>query len=251
MAAPNNNLTPTLREVIDGAIEERLLSVRTAMEAVVESYDAEKQLVDARPEIKLPFIDAAGVIQWKPAPTITSCPVAFPGGGGFRMVFPCPKGTTGLLIFSQSPIDDWMEQGGDTTPTDTRQHALTDAIFFPMLRPKSAAFTDADAEAISMGKDGGPQVVVTKDEVQLGGNPSDPPTDAVALAPATKRELQKLADAMKAGFDTIKANDKLVAAHTHEVAEAATLPADSLSSMQDPSDPEDPGDVAATKTKAK
>jgi hypothetical protein len=249
----NDNTTPTLREVIDGAIEERLLTVRTAMEAVVKRYDAQKQLVDAQPEIYLPIIQPDGTTKLEKPATIFNCPVGFPGiAGGVRITFPIPEGATGLLIFSESPIDEWMENGGETQPTSTRRHHLTDAMFIPVLKPNSAAFKDAEADALTMGYDGGTQVVVTKDEVQLGGNPSSAPTDFVALAPATKSELNKLHDAMKSGFDTLSTAITAISTHTHVfVGEGTVQASPELATLQTPSDPQDVGDVAASVTKAK
>lgn len=268
---PSEDRTPTLAEVIQGAVESRLRTLHTWLPAIVESYDADKQIVECTAQVALPYLDPDDdTIKYDPAPRVVNCPVGFMGAGGFRITLPIEAGkTTGILLFAESPIGKWMRDGGAVEPESQRRFDLTDAMFIPILKPNSAAFTDVPAsDKMTAGKDGGPQLVITNDEVHLGGTPSSPPDDFVALATPTKDELTKLRDAMNAGFSKIRSDLSTIAGHTHMVAtggvKSAGPPAailstspvqvpksDSLSSLEDPADCDGIDDVKASVTKAK
>lgn len=191
--AQDNNVTPTLREVVDDAVEQRLMHVHTALEGVVKSYDADLQVVDVQSEVYAPFLQPDGTKTYQQLGVCFRCPVGFPGvAGGFRITFPIPEGTTGLIICTENPLDEWFEQGGEIEPFVHRRHHLSDAMFVPILRNKKGAFKDAGADALTMGLDGGVQVVVTRNTVELGGNPSNPPTDFVAMAEKVLDQLNAL-----------------------------------------------------------
>lgn len=259
----NNNTTQTLRELIDDCIEQRIRQLHTWRPAIVDSYDADKQLVDVTPQTMRFRVNDDGSLGYEALPSTYSVPVGFFGAGKFRgPTLPIVKGTTGVLLYCEGGLDEWLATGGGSDPVNpktNRLHALTDAIFIPILKPNANAFTDAGNDEMTMGKDGGAQVVITENGIELGGNPSDRPTDLVALAPATKGELSKLRDAMNAGFAAVRANDQKVSSHTHTVDTAGTAVKQSgttaaslsLATLSDPQDADMVGEIASTNVKSK
>lgn len=260
---PSDVRAPTFGEAVDRLIEARLRTFHTWLPAIVDSYDEEKQLVDCTAQVGLPYVDPDdGTIKYTPAPRVGRCPVGFMGAGGFRITLPIEPGkTTGVLLFSESPIVEWLLEGRAVDPKYDRRFDINDAMFIPMLRPNSAAFTDVPrSDAMTVGREDGPQMVITKDELQLGGTPSEPPTDHVALSTPTKDELTKLHDTLQSLVNTLKqnnalqkVNNTLIQVHKHVVSGAAAAPDPSLV-LQSPSDPDGPssvGDVKASVTKAK
>lgn len=253
----------TLLELMQEVVAARLRSFHTWMPALVNEYDETKQIVQCTGQMKLPYRDRTdgNKIKWEPAPRVANCPVGFFGAQGFRITLPIEPGkTTGILLWAECPFDVWLDQGSVVEPSGTRRFHIADAMFLPVLRPNSQAYTDVPkSDSMTVGRDGGPQLVITKDLVQLGGTPSSPPDDFVALAPATKSELTKLHDAMNSGFSKIRSDLSSIKTHVHSVETAGTpvkhsgitQPAVSLQSMQDPEDAGDVGDVKASVTKAK
>lgn len=253
---PSEVRTPTPGEMVKTLIDARLRNVHTWLPAIVDSYDEQKQIVDCTAQIGLPYVDPEdGSIKYSPAPRVGRCPVGFMGAGGFRITLPIEPGkTTGVLLFAESPIVEWLLEGRSVDPKYDRRFDLSDAMFIPMLKPNSAAFSDVPrSDAMTVGRENGPQVVVTKDEVQLAGTPSSPPTDFVALASLVKDEMSKIRNAVNSGFSSVRTAFALISSHTHQVAAqtliAAVSPA--LSSLQGPQDAGAVGDVKAEKTKAK
>lgn len=214
----NDNLTPTLRELIDSCIEQRLRQLHTWRPAVVDSYDPDKQLVDVTPQTMRFRYDDDGSLLFEAMPSTYSVPVGFFGAGKFRgPTLPIVKGTTGVLLYCEGGLDEWLATAGSdpVNPKTNRLHALTDAIFIPILKPNANAFTDAGNDEMTMGKDGGAQVVMTENGIELGGNPSDRPTDLIALASPTKSEISALRDTVNSlvsGFNSLQTT---LAQHTH------------------------------------
>jgi hypothetical protein len=248
----SNCRTPSQLEVIENIIEGRLRRLHTWMPALVDSYDEVKQLVDCTAQVGLPYrdVDDNDKILYDPAPRVASCPVGFMGAGGFRITLPIQPGiTTGIILFSESPIVEWLNAGQRVDPTYSRRFHISDAMFVPILKPHSAAFTDVPrTDAMTAGCDGGPQVVVTKTEVQLGGAPSSPPTDFVALAQKVLDELNRQKVYMDAINAAINAPVNEAGNGLPSVFQAALKTA--LSAAGQASWPS-PNPVAAAATKAK
>jgi hypothetical protein len=160
-----SELSTVLRQVIDG----RLFDFHVALPGRVEKYDAATQKADVYPLVRGMREVADGQYTAEPNPVIPSVPVVFPGSGGYRSTTPVSPGDTVLLIFSEASLDKWLHRGGDVDPEDPRRNHMSDAIAIPGLHPFNAAWTGAGSGHMTMGKDGGAQVVITDSEVRLGG----------------------------------------------------------------------------------
>jgi hypothetical protein len=162
--------TPTLAEVIRTALDARLAEVHVSLPARVERYDEVKQLVDVKPLLREAVFDADGVESHVSLPVITNVPVVFPGAGGFRLTFPVAAGDTVLLVFAERSLDQWLSSGGgEADPVDLRQHALSDAVAMPGLHTFTKPWTGASTSALTLGKDGGPQVEIDDIDIKLHG----------------------------------------------------------------------------------
>lgn len=121
-------------------------SLRVAMPARVESYDADRQCVDVQPAIS-DLYERDGERVAERLPVITDVPVHFPGSGGYRVTWPIARGSEVLLVFCSSSLDEWKARGGgEVAPSDDRRHHLNDAIAIPgvhALSPPTTAPTDA------------------------------------------------------------------------------------------------------------
>ncbi len=193
--------SPTLLQVLNFSIRSFMEEVHTSMPGRVESYDAEKQLIDVQPMVQQIITHEDGTTEPISFAVIPSVPVIFPSGGGFRMSFPITKGDYVLLCFSERSIEAWKSNGGEVNPRDTRSFNLADAFAIPGLHPNPSAWTGAATDAATIGKDGGPQVVFRESTVELGADAANPPTDWLALASLVKSEIQSVRDDL-ANFKT-------------------------------------------------
>lgn len=173
--------SPTLQQVLERLRKSIFAGLRVSLPAVVQAYDPSTQTVDAHPQIQDSVQMEDGSVQPLPWEVVPHVPVAFPSGGGFRLTFPIQPGDTGLLVFADRGIDLWQQQGGEGSPVDDRRHHLSDAIFVPGVHPDNAAWSGASVSAITLGKDGGPQIVARSGTIELGGSDLVPPVNAAVL----------------------------------------------------------------------
>lgn len=246
--------------VLRAALERRLTELHTAIPARVESYDTSKQTADVQPLVQALAPQEGGGTVAENLPVLSSVPVAWPGAGGMRLILPLKKGDTGYVMFCEASIDNWQANGGIVDPGDSRRFHLADAWFVPGLKSDAqAAWKGDNGDDASFGKDGAHQVVITPDNVELGGNADDRPSDFVALASLVKKGLDKLHDAMNSGFGNIRTSFNSISSHTHNVETAGTavkqsgttLPSTSLSSLSSPQDVGTIDDVKSSIVKSK
>lgn len=128
--------------------------IRVAVPARVESFDASNATVDVQPLLKEEYTDESGDSVVESLPVVQSVPVMFPGAGNFRMTFPIEQGNTGLLIFTDRAMGQWLAKGGEVDPIDKSRHSLKDAVYIPGLNTLSGAW-DVDASVITIGSDDG------------------------------------------------------------------------------------------------
>lgn len=148
-----NAQTPTLADVITGAIEVNRSNLRVALPGRVETYDAATQSCSVQLLVHDGVNDETGTRQPEKLPVITSVPVCFPGSGAFSVTWPIKPGDTVLCVFASSSIDRWLALGGEVDPVDDRRHHISDAIAIPGLRDfghaLGATATDSSAMVIS------------------------------------------------------------------------------------------------------
>ena len=110
--------------------QERFLqtSINTALPCTVEEVNGDRLTI--RLNILREF---QGVTQ--DALTLYDVPVVYPGSGTATVRFPITTGDTGLIIFAQRDIDNWLE-GETATPNTTRLHDYSDGITLGIVLPK-------------------------------------------------------------------------------------------------------------------
>jgi hypothetical protein len=184
---------PSLALTMRESIRVALSRLPVAIPARIISYDADKQSVDVQPSIEGLLPTEEGTERYSPQ-IVQGVPVAFPQGGGYFMSFPLKPGDSVLLVFQDRSLDEWVQRSsGVASPRSVRIHAASDAIAIPGVRPFVDPLSDADDEHMAMGRDGGAQVHIRPDRVDLGSRSA---TDWVALAGLVLSELQALQSAL-------------------------------------------------------
>lgn len=151
--------------------------VHTAMPGVIQSYDAGAQRASVKPALSRNLSDG----EVEELPILEDVPVIWPRSGGASMTFPIKSGDGCLLIFMERSIDEFKGKGGDVTPADPRQHALSDAVALMGFVHFGGGGGPDDAVEIKMGdttvtvKDGeaiikAPSVTIDAPETTVQGN---------------------------------------------------------------------------------
>jgi hypothetical protein len=189
--------TYKLSGVIDKGVESRLRDVHVACPGRIVRYDADKQQADVQPLVQVVYLNEAGDRQVESLPVVPNVPVIFPGAGGFRITFPVTAGDedgdTCLLIFSESSLDRWLDQGGGPLdPQDDRRFHLSDGVAVLGLRDYAHALASAPVDRMTLGKDDGPAIHIDGDGIRIGDNDA-PNLDTAALGGAVASALASIA----------------------------------------------------------
>lgn len=182
--------TPSLADVLKVAMEGFGRGLHVAMPGVVETYDETTQKADIKPQVQQLVIDLDGNEELLELPVVPNVPVVFPRGGGYFVSFPLQKGDQVLLVICDRELNTWKSVGGDPEPKDPRQHALPDAVAIPGCYPFTDSLSEAHADNMALGKDGGAQIHVKDNgEIHIG---SESASDAAAKASVVDSRLDAL-----------------------------------------------------------
>lgn len=111
--------TPSLRRMVDRAIEEKLSSMMIGPQpGIVLSYNAAKGTVKVQPLVLRVLYGEEGVRTKKQRPVLEDVPVLFIGSGVNRTTTPVTNGDLCLLIPCGVPMTRWLLQGGYVDPGD-------------------------------------------------------------------------------------------------------------------------------------
>jgi hypothetical protein len=167
----------TLEELFQVAIDARFLDLHVAIPGKVEAWDSSAQTVDVRPMVKRAVPTRSGSRKLETLPAVQGVRVSYVGGGDFAIAHPIAVGDTGVILFMEVNIAQWLGSGEISDPGDLRRHALGSAVFLPGLTTTSGKPT-ISSDGITLGKKDGSFVLKIKNNrVEVGGA-----SDAAALA---------------------------------------------------------------------
>lgn len=185
--------TPTLAQVIERFVRRGVEGIHTSMPGIIQKYDAGAQTAEVLPAVKNVYQDVDGVEVVEDFPVLPDVPIAFPRSGKYFVSFPLARGDTVTLIFGERSTDQWWGTGRVSDPGDLRRFSLSDAVAIPGGYPSTAPLQDAHAENMVMGRDGGPQIHITRDALLLGSKDA---AYAVALAERVDANFRRVKDAI-------------------------------------------------------
>ncbi|NIQ91015.1 MAG: hypothetical protein GWN93_19225 [Deltaproteobacteria bacterium] len=192
---------PRLPEVLRLAMSKVADEMFVALPAKVEVYDPITQAVDVVPMIKRPYVQDDGEIGLDDLAKLSKVPVMWPRGGGYFLSFPLVKGDTGLLVFCDNSIENFIFSDGSTPldPVDLRLHDISDGFFFPGAVPIAKVIKGEVSTGAAFGKELGAQLRATGAamEVTTAGAPASV-GGYVAMATLVLAELVKISTAIAA-----------------------------------------------------
>lgn len=160
-----------LHEAIKRGVEAALRGLCVGMPGELVAYDFQTRKGEVKPLIQEK--DAQGVFRaLKP---IRGVPVHQAGGKASGSYFPPEPGDTGWISFSHRSLDLWLERGGDQPTEDDRVMDMSDAVFFPGLRPFSELAGPTERSTAAVVRNGSARLVLEGGKLAVGN------TDAIAL----------------------------------------------------------------------
>ena len=93
----------SLENVIESAIQSRLLDLDICLPVTIKSYHASELLADVHPDFDTEFLNSDPI----EAPIVQRVPVCFPMTSNAAITFPLEPGDKGVLICAQRNLDNW------------------------------------------------------------------------------------------------------------------------------------------------
>lgn len=152
-----------LSEALERVVESHLLDLHVAIPAVVAVYDKDQQTVECTPLLSRLVDNADGKFSEETLPKLPPIPVCFPRSADFFVSFPLKKGDTGLIVFNEVSIDQWLGTEAAATdvqksPGDARRHEMNAGVFIPGIYNRTRRLTEASDTEMRLGEDGGRQL---------------------------------------------------------------------------------------------
>lgn len=115
--------------------QEQLSNLHTCIPGKVINYDPSTNRASVQPFGKFKTHDERSLAY----PIIHSVPCYFPVGndGKSGLTFPGRSGDSGLIVFAEGQLTDFLIGEDKSDSADPRRHSLNDAIFLPGLYSKS------------------------------------------------------------------------------------------------------------------
>lgn len=106
-------------------------SLQVALVGQVVSFDPATQTATIQPLIR-----NRKEANYVSLPQLQDVPVYFPGSSGQGVTWPVSAGDECLVVFANSCIDAWLENGGLQNPISVRHHDYSDGFAFVGFRSK-------------------------------------------------------------------------------------------------------------------
>lgn len=122
-------VTPSLKGLLDRALEQARSDLYVARPGVLLSYDPSTSMATVKLVGQMGTMGQTGT-EWYDLPDLVEVPVMQVYGGGGRLTFPMAPGDEGLVVFCDRNITEWKQRGSvGVPPTDSRKHDLSDGMF--------------------------------------------------------------------------------------------------------------------------
>ena len=143
--------------------------IRVASPAVISEVDYEKQTLKAQITIR-EYING----KYIEIPELLDVPFFILGGGDYSVTIPIKKGDECLIVFGDSCIDSWWQNGDIQNPIDSRRHDLSDGFAIVGFKSQKNKLDNYSDEAFQIRKEdevpfeiNTDSIIITKDETEI------------------------------------------------------------------------------------
>jgi hypothetical protein len=167
------DITPELVEVLETAVESRLLDVHTSIPGTVQGYDASTQTATIELGVKRALDgEEDGQIVFETLPVLQNVRVMFPRTKKYMMTFPLEAGDEGDVHFSEAPDGQWRAVEGVAFPDTVSRFDLSGAKFYPTGSRDADVISDTITDGARFGVIGGAQILIKTDDTMKLDNGS-------------------------------------------------------------------------------
>jgi len=213
---------PSLRDLMDTVKREVKIEINCHAVARIESFNPEKQTVEAKISYTKTYYKKDGdgnLVPYAVAyPLLLDCPAIIIGGGGGSLTFPIANGDECLILFNDRDLDNWVSGSNNSQPEIPTLHSLSDGIALVGLRTYKGEPEEYDMERavleyngaiVAVGKNGKVLVKNTATDLKAAIDSLVTALDTFATSTSTaviEPTLGPAATALKAALVTVSTN---------------------------------------------
>lgn len=138
-------------------------ALRVASPGIVQAFNPTKQTVTVKLALK-EKIRIDGVLKIVEIPILQDVPIVVPRAGGWAVTFPIKAGDECLVVFGDTCIDSWWQNGGVQEPMSLRRHDLSDAFAIMGTWSQKRLLPDYSADSTQIRNDAGTQYIDLSEE---------------------------------------------------------------------------------------
>lgn len=201
-------------------LEEKIKQkIRVASPAIISEVNYEKQTLKAQITIR-EYING----KYIDIPELLDVPFFILGGGYYSVTMPIKKGDECLIIFGDSCIDSWWQNGDVQNPIDSRRHDLSDGFAIVGFKSQKNKLENYSDEAFQIQQNdeipfeiNDNSIIIKKDETKIiieedNITISTSENTKITIDSNGKVEIKASEINLKG---TVKINDKDFMSHTH------------------------------------
>lgn len=193
--------------------------IRVASPAVISEVDYEKQTLKAQITIR-EYING----KYIEIPELLDVPFFILGGGDYSITMPIKKGDECLIVFGDSCIDSWWQNGDIQNPIDSRRHDLSDGFAIVGFKSQKNKLEDYSDEAFQIRKEDEIPLEINDDSIIIKKNETEIIIEEDNITISTSENTKITIDSNgKVEIEaseinlkgTVKINNKDFMSHTH------------------------------------
>jgi hypothetical protein len=191
MITPAQRIAPEIA-AYQNLIKQALARMRVSGPGIIQDFDPVAQTATVQLAIRENILQALPAPPGGSAPLfpiylrkdvavvpLINVPVVFPRGGGYVMTFPIEQGDECLVIFADTAIDGWWQNGGIQNQVERRRHDISDGICIPGLYSQPNIVPELSESSIQLRTTDNPSVYF---EIVNGQVTSSAPLHCTAAA---------------------------------------------------------------------
>lgn len=114
-------------EIARRTLDAASIDLRVAAPGIIQSVDYGRQTCTVQLAIR-ERLNHEGDLEWVDIPTLPDVPFFVYSGGGYCLTLPVAPGDECLVVFGDSCMDAWWQNGGVQNQADHRRHDLSDGF---------------------------------------------------------------------------------------------------------------------------
>jgi len=123
----SNERTMDEIEIARRTLDAASIDLRVAAPGIIQSVDYGRQTCTVQLAIR-ERLNHEGDLEWVDIPTLPDVPFFVYSGGGYCLTLPVAPGDECLVVFGDSCMDAWWQNGGLQNQADHRRHDLSDGF---------------------------------------------------------------------------------------------------------------------------